>query len=58
MSRTSKLMDDYSSDEERPLSPTYGSVGRTTASRRQKNGTTISAETPFQQMTVNLGEWR
>ena len=48
-------MEDYSSDEEPPPSPTYGSVGRTTASRRQRNGT-INADTPFEQKTVNLGE--
>jgi chloride channel 3/4/5 len=55
MIRTTKLMEDYSSDEEPPPSPTYGSVGRTTASRRQRNGT-INADTPFEQKTVNLDD--
>ena len=58
MIRTTKLMEDYSSDEEPQFSPTYGALGTTTAGRRQRNGSTRSTgDTSYkQQKKVDLGE--
>ena len=57
MIRTSKLTEDYSSDEDEALlSPTYGALGTTMAGGRQRNGTTHSADVPSGQKSVNLGK--
>ena len=52
---SSELMEDYSSDED-PLSPSYGVFGSTAIRQRNGNGSTLSADIPSEQRTINLGE--